>query len=184
MQVSDRIGRRMKLHDINVLMAVVQAGSMSKAAALLNTTQSAVSRSIAELEQAVEARLLDRVAHGVELTRYGHALLNRSAAAFGELRQGIEDIEALSDPGTGEVHIGTSLSMAEGIVLTIIERLIRKYPRVGFQVRPGVLAGLYDDLRARRIELGFYAHPNVVAEDDMQYELLLEDELAVVGELG
>jgi DNA-binding transcriptional LysR family regulator len=73
MQVSNRIGRRMKLHDINVLMAVVQAGSMSKAAALLNTTQSAISRSIAELEHAVEARLLDRVAHGVEPTQYGRA---------------------------------------------------------------------------------------------------------------
>ena len=38
MQLSDRIGLRMKLHDLHVLMAVVQAGSMSKAAALLNTT--------------------------------------------------------------------------------------------------------------------------------------------------
>jgi DNA-binding transcriptional LysR family regulator len=41
----------MKLHDLHVLMAVVQAGSMSKAAALLNTSQPAVSRSIAELER-------------------------------------------------------------------------------------------------------------------------------------
>ena len=32
MQLSDRIGRRMKLHDLHVLMAVVQAGSMGKAA--------------------------------------------------------------------------------------------------------------------------------------------------------
>jgi DNA-binding MarR family transcriptional regulator len=50
-QLSDRIGLRMKLHDLHVLMAVVQAGSMSKAAALLNTSQPAVSRSIAELER-------------------------------------------------------------------------------------------------------------------------------------
>ena len=53
MQVTDRIGRRMKLHDLNVLMAVVQAGSMSKAATLLNTTQSAISRSVADLEQTI-----------------------------------------------------------------------------------------------------------------------------------
>src|SRR5712671_7449889 len=77
MQVSDRIGRRMKLHDLNVLMAVVQAGSMSKAAALLNTTQSAISRSIAELEQTMGVRLLDRRPQGVEPTQYGRALLER-----------------------------------------------------------------------------------------------------------
>jgi Bacterial regulatory helix-turn-helix protein, lysR family len=70
MQVSDRIGRRMKLHDLNVLIAVVQAGSMSKAAALLNTTQSAISRSIADLEHTMGARLLDRYAQGVEPTQH------------------------------------------------------------------------------------------------------------------
>ena len=52
MQFSDRIGRRMKLQDLHVLMTVVQAGSMGKAAQLLNTTQPNISRSIAELEHA------------------------------------------------------------------------------------------------------------------------------------
>jgi hypothetical protein len=68
MQVSDRIGRRMKLHDLHVLMAVVQAGSMNKAAVLLNTGQSAISRSIAELEHTIGVRLLDRTRQGVEPT--------------------------------------------------------------------------------------------------------------------
>ena len=76
MQVSDRIGRRMKLHDLHVLMAVVQAGSMNKAAALLNTGQSAISRSIAELEHTIGVRLLDRNPQGVEPTEYGRALLD------------------------------------------------------------------------------------------------------------
>jgi hypothetical protein len=47
MQIGDRIARRMKLHDLRILMAVAQAGSMNKAAVFLNMTQSAVSRSIA-----------------------------------------------------------------------------------------------------------------------------------------
>ena len=46
----------MKLHDLNVLMVVVQAGSMKKAAVQLNTTQPSVSRSIAELEAAIGVR--------------------------------------------------------------------------------------------------------------------------------
>ena len=85
MQVSDRIGRRMKLHDLHVLMTVVQAGSMNKAAALLHTTQPAISRSIAELEHAFGVRLLDRHQHGVEPTDYGRALLGCGAAVFDEL---------------------------------------------------------------------------------------------------
>ena len=58
MQLSDRIGRRMKLQDLHVLMTVVQAGSMGKAAERLNTTQPNVSRSIADLEHALGVRLL------------------------------------------------------------------------------------------------------------------------------
>src|SRR5215470_5052954 len=87
MQLSDRIGRRMKLHDLHVLMAVVQAGSMSAAARLLNTTQPAVSRSIADLEHAVGVRLLDRGRQGAEPTDYGRALLDGGAAMFDDLRQ-------------------------------------------------------------------------------------------------
>src|SRR5712671_1898464 len=102
MQLSDRIGRRMKLHDLHVLMAVVQAGSMGKAAALLNTTQPAISKSIAELEHTIGARLLDRGPQGVVPTQYGRALLKRGVAAFDELKQGVRDIEFLSDPGAGE----------------------------------------------------------------------------------
>jgi DNA-binding transcriptional LysR family regulator len=82
MQLTDRIGRRMKLQDLHVLMAVVQAGSMRKAAARLNTTQPSISRSIAELEGALGVPLLDRNPHGVEPTTYGRALLDGGVAMF------------------------------------------------------------------------------------------------------
>src|ERR1044072_7177618 len=81
MQLSDRIGRRMKLQDLHVLMTVVQAGSMGKAAQRLNTTQPNISRSIAELEHAFRVRLLDRHRHGIAPTEYGRALLDCGARA-------------------------------------------------------------------------------------------------------
>src|SRR6266446_6644636 len=76
MELSDRIGRRMKLQALHVLMTVVQAGSMSKAAALLNTGQSAISRSIGELERVLGVCLLERGPHGIEPTQYGRVLLS------------------------------------------------------------------------------------------------------------
>src|SRR5215475_13900663 len=85
MQLSDRIGRRLKLQDLHVLMAVVQAGSMSKAAVLLNTGQSAISRSIRELERTLGVCLLERGPRGVEPTPYGRAVLNGGAAVFDRL---------------------------------------------------------------------------------------------------
>ena len=51
----DRIERRLKLHDVRVLMSVVEAGSMAKAAQRLGTSQPAISRSIADLEHTLGA---------------------------------------------------------------------------------------------------------------------------------
>ncbi len=162
MQISDRIGRRMKLHDLHVLMEVVNAGSMRKAAALLHTTQSAVSRSIADLEQTIGAKLLDRNAQGIEPTRYGHALLRRGAAAFDELKQGVRDIEFLSNPEAGELLIGSGSAFAEGFVLAVISRLSQPYPGVAYHVMPYTLAMLYSQLRERRIEVAFSGDPRSI----------------------
>ena len=87
MSLSDRVGRRIKLHDLHMLMTVVQAGSMGKAAERLNTVQPAISRSIAELEHALGVRLLDRHRQGVEPTEYGRALLDCGVAMFDDLRR-------------------------------------------------------------------------------------------------
>src|SRR5690348_12068800 len=114
MQISDRIGSRMKLQDLHVLMTVAQAGSMGKAARILNTTQPNVSRAIGDLERALGVHLLDRHQRGVEPTECGRALLNCGATVFDDLRQGVKHIEYLSDPTAGEVRIGTTAFLAAG----------------------------------------------------------------------
>jgi DNA-binding transcriptional LysR family regulator len=93
-----RVGRRLRFRDLQVFFAVVQSGSMARAAQQLGLTQPAVSDIVAALEDMFGVRLFDRNSRGVELTIYGHALLRRGNAAFDELKQGIRDIEFLSDP--------------------------------------------------------------------------------------
>jgi len=103
MQWTERIGRRVKLRDLHVLQAVVQSGSMTRAANDLAISVPVVSKAIADLEHTVGVQLLDRSSQGVQPTAYGRALLSRSLVAFDELRQGIKDIEFLADPTAGEV---------------------------------------------------------------------------------
>ncbi len=126
----DRIERRLKLHDVRVLMSVVEAGSMHKAAERLATSQPAVSRAIADLEHTLGVRLLDRSPTGIRPTQYGHAIIKRGLAVFDELRQGVKDIEFLSDPTSGELRIGCSEYAAGGPVLAVIDRLTRQHPRM------------------------------------------------------
>ena len=107
MQWEDRIGRRLKLRDVHILLAAVQCGSMAKAAERLAISHPVVSKTIADLEHALGVRLLERSRQGVEPTPYGRAVLKHGLAAFDELRQCVKEIEFLSDPTAGEVRIGT-----------------------------------------------------------------------------
>src|SRR5262245_12083949 len=89
---ADRIGRRLKLRDLHVLSAVVQWGSMARAAQHLVVSQPVVSAAIADLEHAIGVRLLDRSRRGVEPTIYGRA---HGIVAFDALNEGIKEIEVL-----------------------------------------------------------------------------------------
>ena len=181
MQLSERIGRRLKLQDLHVLMTVVQAGSMGKAAQRLNTTQPAISRSIAELEHALGVRLLDRSRQGIAPTKYGEALLDCGTAVFDDLRQGVKRIEFLADPTHGEIIIGGNEAIIAGPLSTVFDRLRRRHPGIAIHVRhlPAPAQQHYE-LRERKVDLilGRIAAP---AEDDVESEVLFRDRIHVVA---
>ena len=177
----DRQIRRLKLRELRILMAVIQAESMAKAARQLAISQPAVSRAIADMEHTLEVPLFDRTARGIEPTRYGRALFRRSVAVFDELKQGVQEIAYLSNPEAGELRIGSSASLSEGIVLAVVNRLSRKYPQVVFHVVPGGALALRESLRERRIELGIARLPEAAAEDEVHAEILFEEPLVVVA---
>src|SRR5437870_2957613 len=147
-----RIGRRVRLRDLHILFAVVQQGSMAKAGALLGMSQSAVSQAIGAIEHALRVPLLDRTSKGVTPTIYGSALLRRGSAAFDELRLGVQEIEDLADPATGEVRIAAGESSGAGLLPPVIERLSQRYPRIKLQVFDAATSQAMDfpELRERR----------------------------------
>jgi DNA-binding transcriptional LysR family regulator len=153
MQLSERIGRRLKLRDLNIFLIVAKERSMSKAATLLAVAQPAVSKAIADMEYTLGAPLFDRGSRGVELTLYGRALIKRSVAIFDELRQSVKDIESLLDPSVGEARIGSNGPLAAGFVPAVLEALTRQHPRASLEVIDAVLDKLLHELRERSIDL-------------------------------
>jgi DNA-binding transcriptional LysR family regulator len=186
MRWNDRIGRRIKLSDLHILLAVAQAGSMAKAANQLAVSHPVVSRSISDLEHALGVRLLERNTRGVELTAYGRAMLNRSHAAFDELRQGVKDIEFLSDPTVGEVRIGTTAPLAASFVFAVIERLTRRYPRLTFRiVAEGVNQSTQlDNLTERAVDLLVFRNVNAVTTAETSFEFLFKSPYVVAAGAG
>jgi DNA-binding transcriptional LysR family regulator len=177
----DRIERRLKLHDMRVLISVVDAGSMHKAAERLATSQPAVSRAISDLEHALGVRLLDRSPSGIRPTPYGQAIIKRGLAVFDELREGVKDIKFLSDPTSGQLRVGCSEYAAGGPVLAVIDRLTRRHPRMVFDVEIAPVLTLYRDLTERKIELVITRLVEFADRDDMTVENLFDDDIVTVA---
>jgi DNA-binding transcriptional LysR family regulator len=174
----DRIGRRLKLRDLHVYFAVVQCGSMAKAAAQLGVSQPTVSEIIADLEHTFGVRLLDRVARGIEPTMYGNALLKRGIAAFDELKQSTRDIAFLADPTIGELKIGCAESIAAAVLPTIIEHFGQQYPRVVVRV-DDVPSTELAMLRERQHDLIVARMTKPLGGDDLNVETLFDDQMVV-----
>src|SRR5262249_22464236 len=151
-----RIGRRLRLRDLHIFFAVVQSGSMAKAAAHLRVTQPSVSKAIGDLEAAIGVQLFDRSPRGVEPTLYGDALAQCGTVVFDELKQGIRKIEFLADPTVGELRVGCVDSITVMMLPRVIETFSRQYPRVALRVDdvPSLAAQL-SGLRDRKYDLTF-----------------------------
>ena len=176
-----RIGRRLKLRDLHILSAVVQWGSMARAASHLAMSQPAVSESIANLEDALGVRLLDRSTRGIEPTPYAHALLKRGHVVFDELRQGIRDIEFLANPTVGEVRVASGDTLAGGLMSAVIDRLSRRYPQIVVRVVQANAETLdFRELRERKVDLALARVSRSLVENDLDVEILFEDPHRVV----
>src|SRR5262245_57026249 len=178
------IGRRLRLRDLHVFSAVVQSGSMAKAATHLHITQPAVSKAIGELEAVLGVRLFDRSTQGVEPTIYGEALIRCGAAVFDELKQGIKTIESLADPTSGDVRIGCLMSIAAAALPPIIQRFAQQYPHVVVhQDELNFITQQLSGLRSRKYDfvVGRLARPLTTKDDDLNVEVLFHDRMVLTA---
>ncbi len=173
---TDRIGRRVKLRDLHIALAVAEAGSMTKAAEDLAVSYPVVSKTISELEHTLGVKLFDRSISGVEPTHYGRALLKSGVAVFDEMRKGLQEIETIKQPDTGELRIGSSIVTDAGLLPAVIERFSQDFPRaVLYVLHEDIAVQQYDNLRDRKAEVVFGRIPATMTEPDLIAEPLFDD---------
>jgi DNA-binding transcriptional LysR family regulator len=180
-----RIGRRLRLRDLHVFFTVVQTGSLAKAAATLQVSQPAVSQLIIDLEHAVGVKLFDRSSRGVTPTVYGRTLLARGQSAFDELRQGIREIEFLSDPTAGEMKVGCQEAIA-AILSPVLESFLQQYPRVVLDIYEEEFDRFAARLRDRTLDFVLQRlrnpiQPNDPFFDDLNVEVLFDDRMVIAA---
>jgi LysR family pca operon transcriptional activator len=153
---------RLKLHHLRCLVAIAEQGSLVRAADALAITQPAVSKTIAELEDIVARRLLERTHKGVTLTTSGRILLRYAGSSLRTLREGLDCIAESLGADAPVIVIGALPNVAATVLPRALQRFAAEVPQSRVRVRTGSNSQLVALLRQGELDLliGRLAEPS------------------------
>ena len=142
-----------------VFCQVARHHSMTLAAQTLNITQPAVSKSIQQLETALDCVLFQRSKGGVQLTAEGQELYRYAAHACDLLARGEDRVRTMRELTSGSLCIGTSDMVMRFFLLPYLRRFHSTYPDIGIRLVTGNSPQTTAALREGRVDLGVVASP-------------------------
>jgi DNA-binding transcriptional LysR family regulator len=160
-----------QLESLEVFCEVAAEGSFTGAADSLRSTQSAVSRQIAAIEERLGVRLFDRLPRGVELTEQGRSFLPHAEAVLDRLRTARRELDALGGLGAGRVRLGAFATAVAGLVPWALAEYRRAHPGVELALVEGNTPVLLERLLAGDAEAVVVSAPPDQPLDTARFEL-------------
>lgn len=167
----------MNIQKYMAFVKTVELGSFTKAAEVLNYSQSGISRMINDLEKEWNITLLERNRAGLRLTSDGLNIFPLAKKLYEEYEAIQQRLEELSGIQTGVIRIGTFSSVATHWLPQLMSDFQKDYPNVAFEL----LLGDYDEIEkwiiSGRVDFGFLRLPTL---PDLQVQYIEQDELKVI----
>jgi LysR family transcriptional regulator AphB len=140
------------LNDLALFHQVVRAGSFAEASRRLGIPSNTLSRRIAQFEDAIDARLLQRTTRKMALTDAGLALFDRSAAAVEDALEAVREMRDASPEPSGTVRIAVTADFFDLFPMEWVARFLAAHPKVRVDF---VLSDDHTDLVADGIDVAF-----------------------------
>ena len=147
------LDQRLRLHLLRAADAIETHGSLIKAAAALNITQPALTKSLHELEDILQLRLFDRHPRGVRPTEAGLAFVQCARRILAELHRLDEQLDRLVSFDEGTVALGALPVAAAGVLPGVLTRLKAVHPSVKVRLLQGRTKELLPLLASGEIDL-------------------------------
>jgi DNA-binding transcriptional LysR family regulator len=135
-------------------LEVVQTGSVTAAAERLNVAPSAVSRSIARLEQSLDTLLFERRARGMRLNSAGELLAVHAKRAWQDVERVAAEIQALRGLRTGTVRVASTDGFASEFLPALVAEFQREYRGIRFLLDVRLQAEIPQLLRHGDADIG------------------------------
>lgn len=150
------------LRQLRAFQEVARSTAFAAAARQLHITQSALSESIRQLEEAVGVRLFDRTTRSVGLTAAGAEFLEDVQQSLAALELGLRRMDDLASLRGGEVRIAAAPSVLAAIVLPSLPALQRSHPGLRVQLFEEVASTIVRLVREGQVDFGISGwHPSV-----------------------
>ena len=122
------------LNKLTVFARVVEAKTFTAAANTLRVPKSSVSRAIAQLEESLGVRLLQRTTRTLALTEAGLALYDRASRALTELSDATSAARELQGTPSGVVRVTAPVDVGTSILVSLIQAFSKEYPSINVEV--------------------------------------------------
>jgi len=180
MNSSYQLGGDMEMRDLGYFEAAAELEHIAKAAARLNRSQPAITKSIRRLEAEIGARLFDHSGRRVQLTAEGHVLLRRARALRLEMESLKQEVSDITGGMTGTVRLGVTATAAEYVLPELTDSLLAEAPEVRMEVSVRMAEELCAGLRNRAYDL-VLCPPPADASRDFQVTPIVADPVVVVA---
>ncbi|CUJ97075.1 Hca operon transcriptional activator [Ruegeria denitrificans] len=147
------IDRRIKFRHIQSFVEIAREKSLKRAAEKLFLTQPAISKTLKELEEIVEAPLMTRSRSGVALTEEGQVFLHFAQMSLASLQQGLDGVERAGRKEKEKLTIGALPSVAAWIMPKVVREFDALAPDAALQIVDGPHGYLVDRLRHGQLDL-------------------------------
>ena len=168
----------MEIRQLQHFLAVVETGSFHKAAARVNITQQAISRSIHQLEKECGGRLLERrkgTRNSIGPTAFGLLLLPRAQKALAELKVFRDEIESLMGTGRELVRLGATPTATRSLLPKAIHAFRTRQPGVRVQVMRQITHVVLEQLASGLYDIAICDEPEEKLDSRFNAETLYTD---------
>ena len=172
----------MNLNHLRVFHEVARAASLTAAARALQISQPAVSKQLADFEDALGVRLVDRLRRGVRLTAAGKTLAEHATRIFGIEHAAESELAALLGLERGELAIGASTTIGSYLVPHVFGELHREHPALLLDLKIGNTAQVHELVRRQQVELGLTE--GLLAEPDLNTRVFDHDDMVAIAAPG
>ena len=163
----------LEIKQLRQFMVVVDVGCVSKASEQLHITQPALTRNIKNLEESLNAILLDRKPRGVVPTEAGQALYRYAHLILNEAKRAARDVQAIASGKKGHVHIGVAALFSGTIIDRLVIALSDACPGVRLRITEGFFEELVTELGQGKLDVILANFPPDAIPADVQFEPLL-----------